>query len=106
MDLKRVLLGEGGAWVANSEIRMGIDLAKKCVGKGLYCKLFRKSEVILEGGISEMRISIGFGLGFGDWVLGLWKELWISGKRVGFCWWVRVWRSGSETEGNSVLNWV
>ena len=66
MDLMRVLLGEGEVLVFNSEIRMGIDLAEKCVGKSLYCKPFRKSEVVWRGSISEMRISIGFGLGFGD----------------------------------------
>lgn len=67
MDLLRVLLGEGWALGFNSEIRMGIGLAEKCVGKICLCKLFRKSEVVLVGGISENRISIGFGLGFGDW---------------------------------------
>ena len=67
MDLERVLLGEGWVLGFNSEIRMGIDLAEKCVGKVCLCKPFRKSEVILEGSISENRISIGFGLGFGDW---------------------------------------
>lgn len=66
MDLERVLLGEGEALGFNSEIRMGIDLAEKCVGKICLCKLFRKSEVVWRGSISENRISIRFGLGFGD----------------------------------------
>ena len=41
-----------------------------------------------------MRNSIGLGLGFDDWDLGLWKGLWKSGKMVGICWWERVWESG------------
>lgn len=66
MDLERVLLGEGEVLGFNSEIRMVIDLMEKCVGKGLYCKPFRKTEVVLRGSISEMRNSVGLGLGFGD----------------------------------------
>lgn len=75
MDLERVLLGEGWVLGFNSEIRMGIDLAEKCVGKGSYCKPFRKSEVIWRGSISEMRISIGFGFGFDDLDFGCGKVL-------------------------------
>jgi hypothetical protein len=46
------------------------------VGKGLYCKPFRKSEVVWRSGISENRISIGFGCGFGDLDFGCGKVLW------------------------------
>ena len=41
--------------------------------------------MVLEGSISEIRISIGLCLGFCDWDLGLWKGLWKGGKRVGIC---------------------
>ena len=44
-------------------------------GKDCLCKLFRKSEVILKGGISEIRINVGIGLGFCDLDLGLWKRV-------------------------------
>lgn len=93
MDLVRDLLEEGEVLGFNSEIRMGIDLAEKCVGKGLCCKPFRKSEVIWRGSISENRISIGFGLGFGDCGFGCGKVLWISGNVVGICWGIGLWKS-------------
>ena len=38
--------------------------------------------------------TIGFGSGFGDWGEGVWKTMWISRERVGFCWWKRVWKVG------------
>jgi hypothetical protein len=93
MDLMRVLLGESEVLGFNSEIRMVIDLAEKCVGKVCLCKPFRKSEVIWRGSISENRISIGFGCGFGDLDFGCGKVLWISGYMVGICWGVGLWKS-------------
>ena len=57
------------------------------------CKPFRKSEVVFGGVISEIRNSVGFGSGFGDWDLGLWKELWKSGNWVGICWGGSLWKS-------------
>lgn len=93
MDLTRVLLGEGEALGFNSEIRMVIDLAEKCVGKVYLYKPFRKSEVVWRGSISEMRISIGFGLGFDDCGFGCGKMLWISGDMVGIYWGIGLWKS-------------
>jgi hypothetical protein len=55
------------------------------VGKGLDCKPFRKSEVVWRGSISEMRISIGFGCGFGDLDFGCGKVLWKTRRGVGNC---------------------
>jgi hypothetical protein len=84
MDLERVLLGEDGALVLNSEIRMSICLMEKCIGKVCLCKLFRKSEVILMGSISEMRIIIGFGLGLAIGIWGCGKGCGKVGKGWGF----------------------
>ena len=94
MDLERVLLGKErelgricGCWVLRRA-------EGNWVGKGCLCKLFRKSEVVLVGCISEIRNNIGLGLGFDDWVLGLWKRLWISGRGVGICLGMGLWESG------------
>ena len=55
------------------------------VGFCCLCKLFRKSEVVFRGIISEIRINIGFGCGFDDWGLRVGKTLWKSGNSVGIC---------------------
>ena len=84
MDLQRILLGEDWRWELSERLFGYILGGGFCVGKICLCKLFRKSEVIWRGSISEMRISSGFGLEFGDWDLVLWKGLWISWEGVGF----------------------
>jgi hypothetical protein len=35
----------------------------------------------------------GFVCGFCDLDLELWKRVWKSGKVVGICWWVGIWKS-------------
>lgn len=99
MDLARVLLGEDWVLGFNSEIRMGIDLAEKCIGKLCLCKLFRKSEVVWRGSISENRISIGFGFGLVDLDFSCGKGLWISENMVGICWGVGLWKSDGHFGG-------
>ena len=54
------------------------------VGFCWLCKLFRKSEVVLVGGISENRNNIGFGFGFSDWDRGCGKRCGKVGKEWGF----------------------
>lgn len=60
----------------------------------------------MEGSSSEIRIIFGFGLGFGDSDLGVWKKVWISGEGWGICWRMGMWKgvAGIVRAGNgSVL---
>lgn len=75
------------------------------IGFCYLCKPFQKSEVVVEGGITEIRISIGMGYWFGDWVLGLWRELWISGNWVGFYWWEWLWESWGGGIWRILVEW-
>ena len=36
----------------------------------------------------------GIYYGIDDWGFGLWRRVWISGKRVGICLGMRLWKSG------------
>ena len=67
-------------------------------GKGLNCKLFRKSEVIRKSVFRKCEISLGTGLGFGDSDLRLWKrgvEKWeMSRDLLGEGLWRSWWRFG------------
>jgi hypothetical protein len=83
-------------WELSEGLFGGILGGGVCVGKICLCKLFRKSEVVFGGGISEIRNGVGFGFWFGDLDFGCGELLWISGKGLGFCCGVGLWKSAAN----------
>jgi hypothetical protein len=63
------------------------------IGICWLCKLFRKSEVVLEGDISEIRNDVGIGFGFSDLGLGCGKLCGKMRDGVGFYWGLGLWES-------------
>lgn len=64
---------------------VGFGILGFWIGICWLCKLFRKSEVIRKGSISETRNRFGFSFGFDDSDLGCGKLCGKVGIRDGFC---------------------
>ena len=62
----RDLLAENVVWILDRGILGSVENCEFKVGFCCLCKCFRKSEVVLEASISEIRINVGIDCGFGD----------------------------------------